>query len=339
MMPFLDIRGYRLFEHLRIDPLRSVNLFIGKNNSGKTSVLEAAELLASGPSLMPAIRILARRGEFLHEPSGATQAALESVVDTTTLFRNRLRTLGGALDISTDSSTLTMTLVAGDTHKITRPGEIALSASYKSPETSWFATTAIALPQAYIDTIDKIRVRTIDSCSWTFSQLAQKWGEVALTEQEDLALDAMRKIDPRIRNLAFDPRPPVTPYIRLQGVSHRSHLGSLGDGVRRLLAIALGLANATDSALLIDDIDTGLHHSVMEQMWRMVIGYSRTHPVQVFATTHSRDCLDSLGRVLHDNPAYHESVAVHRLEAGRDDTVFIDAATLIETIDREIEIR
>ena len=72
----------------------------------------------------------------------------------------------------------------------------------------------------------------------------------------------------------------------------RLPIGSYGDGMRRLLAISLALVGTKDRCLLIDEIDIGLHWTVMEDMWRACGGRPRNvYDVQVFATTHSYDCI------------------------------------------------
>ena len=57
--------------------------------------------------------------------------------------------------------------------------------------------------------------------------------------------------------------------------------------MRRLLALSLSLIRTEQGILLVDEIDTGLHWTVMEEMWRLVVETARRSSVQVFATTHS----------------------------------------------------
>ena len=56
----------------------------------------------------------------------------------------------------------------------------------------------------------------------------------------------------------------------MQGISDRIPIGSMGDGIWRLLGLALALALTEGGILLVDEIDTGLHYSVMENMWKLV---------------------------------------------------------------------
>ncbi len=61
--------------------------------------------------------------------------------------------------------------------------------------------------------------------------------------------------------------------------------------MNRLLGLALALVNAKDGILLIDEIESGLHYSVQPDMWRLIFETAAKLNVQVFATTHSLDCI------------------------------------------------
>lgn len=81
--------------------------------------------------------------------------------------------------------------------------------------------------------------------------------------------------------------------VRLKNTSGPVPLKNFGEGMNRLLAIALGLVSAEDDMLLIDEIDLGLHHSVQPLMWEIVFQTAKRLNVQVFATTHRSDCVRS----------------------------------------------
>ena len=69
-------------------------------------------------------------------------------------------------------------------------------------------------------------------------------------------------------------------------------------GLRRLLAWRLAFVGIDRGFLLIDEIDAGLHWTVMEDVWRLLIQVARKSGVQVFATTHSYDCIRGLGSMI-----------------------------------------
>jgi AAA15 family ATPase/GTPase len=70
-------------------------------------------------------------------------------------------------------------------------------------------------------------------------------------------------------------------------------LYSLGDGMLRALGISLALVNAKDGILLIDEFENGLYYTVQPDLWQFIFRIARRLHVQVFATTHSWDCIEA----------------------------------------------
>ena len=148
---------------------------------------------------------------------------------------------------------------------------------------------------------------------------------MALTEKEDLSLQALHLTDAGIQRVAVvgDEEQPFggrgrRVVVKLQNHPRPVPLKSLGDGVTRLFAAGLALANSRDGFLVLDEAENGIHYSVQESFWRMVLRASHQHNVQVLATTHSKDCLTGFARAAVDTEA--EGVYI-RLERDADDHV------------------
>ena len=106
----------------------------------------------------------------------------------------------------------------------------------------------------------------------------------------------------------------------------------------RMLGLALALAKAKGGVLLVDEIDTGLHYSVMENMWRMVSERAAALAVQVFATTHSRDCYESLAAILQPGSLPSE-VTIQRIDPSRGQAVRFSNDDIVAAAERGIEVR
>ena len=123
--------------------------------------------------------------------------------------------------------------------------------------------------------------------------LAAMWDEIALSPAEEDVLAALRIIEPDIVRIAFlsglNSRSNAGIVVKLRNQQSRIPLGSFGDGLRRILALAFAVVQSAGGVLLVDEIDTGLHYSVMEKMWEVIIKTAEKLDVQIFATTHSQD--------------------------------------------------
>jgi predicted ATPase len=175
----------------------------------------------------------------------------------------------------------------------------------------------------------------------TLVDLAQKWeSSIALTPEEDSVYAAMRIIEPQFERLVFTGEGEnTTVLIKLRDTPGRLPLGSLGDGTKRLLAQAIFLVQAQGGVLLIDEIDTGLHYSTMESMWRFIIEASRRLDVQVFATTHSGDCIRALAWLQAQQPELAQAVSVHRIDKDASSAVRYSAEDIQIAARHHVEVR
>ena len=73
-----------------------------------------------------------------------------------------------------------------------------------------------------------------------------------------------------IHFLTSDHMPRGGIVVGLRGGGSRYPSGTFGDGMRRLPLLRLALANNADGFVLVDEVDTGLHWTVMAGMWRLV---------------------------------------------------------------------
>jgi predicted ATPase len=165
---------------------------------------------------------------------------------------------------------------------------------------------------------------------------ADLWERIVLTAEETKATDALRVIEPDIDRIAAGTQ---GFFVRMASSEQRIPLGSMGDGIRRMLNLAINLATAANGTLIVDEIDTGLHHSVMTRMWRLVVETARRLNVQVFATTHSDDCVRSLARLFEETPEYGAEVALHRVVRGATSTVLYTAEEIQAATAAHIEVR
>ncbi len=135
-------------------------------------------------------------------------------------------------------------------------------------------------------------------------ELSRLWDNIVLTKLDDEVLEALRIVAPGVEGLTFvgdteslgqerEQERERIPVVKITGIDERLPLGHLGDGMQRMLSVALALVNSKDGILLIDEIENGLHYLVQPDLWRLVFKLAQLLNVQVFATTHSWDCIEA----------------------------------------------
>jgi AAA15 family ATPase/GTPase len=292
MPPLLDslkIENYRLFESLHIERLGRVNLLVGKNNSGKSTVLEAVRLYASNDGSLTIQKILQSRDE-----GGKRERHVTGIISVDFYEAAKRRGAVGQPKISVTSSSRSRS-----------------SYSYIAP-----------------DGMDR-------------RDAAQLWDRIVLTDSEVDVIQALRIISSDIERLSFigESDKDRIPMVKLASEARPVPLRTLGDGVNRMLGIALACAHAAGGFLLVDEIENGIHYSVQPQMWELIFRIAARMDVQVFATTHSWDCIEAFQHAAAND--YGEEAALIRLDtrSGKvKPTIFSEKELAIATRER-IEIR
>ncbi len=368
----LEIRNFRLFRHLQIERLGRVNLLVGRNNTGKTAVLEALRLYAAQgrPDVM--LELIQARHEDRY-PAVSDEDEWEHFLTVRNLFHQRKDYTQqpppiqiGSATTQNDWLTIKWTKLARQVHQ--GAYQIFVPASpdqEETPEPPYVGFIIRLEEQEQLITPDT-NIRWFRDV-WFHEKREQKhlyafvpapglgnfesarlWSNIAATDLEEDVIKALCIIEPNIAVFRFvhvrEPDGTVihTPIVRLQGSKDPIPLRSLGEGINRMLGIALALVNARNGLLLVDEIESGLHYSVQDDMWRLVFETARRLNVQVFATTHSWDCVESFQRAAQEDD--HAEGMLVSLRRERDDSgdvnpVLFDERRLGIAAREQIEVR
>ena len=196
---------------------------------------------------------------------------------------------------------------------------------------------------------ERIPVNFVSTAALSVEEIMTLFDEVVLTDEEDLLVEVLQFIDPaieRVASVASDRSRLLSKssrggiVVKLKGSRRRIPIGSMGDGIWRLMGIALALVNSKDGVLLIDEVDTGLHYTVLSDLWHLVAKTSERLNVQVFATTHSRDCYESLASIITDGDSRPRATAsIQRIDAEGGGTTAFTEAEIVAAAERGIEVR
>ena len=192
-------------------------------------------------------------------------------------------------------------------------------------------------------------LRFVRAPSLKAESIAALFDDIILTQEEELVTEALKIIEPSIQRIASTGSDRIRSngryaarggiFVRLKGVKDRIPIRSLGEGVWRMLGLALNIVNSRDGILLVDDIDIGFHHTVMQGMWKFLYSAATTYNVQVFATTHSRDCYESLAVISGHSDSEHSDVTIQRIERGREEAVAYSERAIVAAAKHDFEVR
>lgn len=389
MIDSFFVKNFKNLKHLELLGLKRINLFTGKNNTGKSTLLEALALYVNDGDVSVIRNLLLERGEII-EQNGPRSSANKSPlrkrdVDVlSSLFTDRkigydflkdsiiLSQVKVNLftDVENTKDELRIGFIKFINERITtNDGEInkrkiisdEIEAIQNADEIN-LGIQIIAKGESYVVRIDDYnlyrrlsnpyrKIETLESQTFQYikSGLASiesssyLWDQITLTEKEQFVIEALQIIEPNIHRIAFVGE--STKYkiavVKISGNEKVVPLKSMGDGINRILTIILAAVNCSNGYLLIDEFENGLHHSVQEQLWRILIHLSTSLNLQIFATTHSNDCIDGFENAIGSSS--DTSIGrLFRLEKDKNDSINIVSFNIDEVkiaTEEQIEIR
>jgi len=344
MIRNLGIKNYRNLINLQLNSLGRINLITGKNNTGKSALLEAISIYTTKADLGWIFSLLQERGEYYrnNNNSNPVEMNLKSFSSLFTgrkfsFFESNTAIQIGLLEDNLFGSEYSSNFISirivkfieevikqpdlENTERIiTRRKKTILNENEEKLFTDCQIGIEIKGKDIYTiipldadspyrftnyrqnripQNVQYIRTRNIES-----ELNALLWDNIALSPKEGFVIRALKIIEPNIERLTFvnnntTARQERIPVIKLKNEPNIIPLKSMGDGINRILTIILALINSDKGFLLIDEFENGLHYSVQEKLWEIIFDLASELNIQIFATTHSLDCINSFEKVLN----------------------------------------
>jgi AAA15 family ATPase/GTPase len=343
----ISITGFRSIAKLHIEGLQQINLFVGKNNCGKTTVLESIFVLAgaTNPSLLSNTNKFRDYGTLRKEDFLLFFNALNlekpivfhaTETDKTT---TRQLTIEPIISYMSDDS-----LAVLDTMNIKG---LSFDYNYKAKHTKHIVVkTKIQYldNRVDIDVKDIEKQRYIEKLAANFintnaimNNLAARVSEIIKAKQKQQIIAILQTIEPTIIDIHTDDG---TVYFDM-GLKVFLPIHVAGDGMRRILSLVTIIFQKKNGIAIIDEIDNGLHHASQAIMWKALMVAAREFNVQIFATTHSNECIQALATIAEANYHNQNIAALFRIEKKQDEhrAFLFNQELLAAAIDNNFEIR
>lgn len=321
MLKTLSIKNYRAINELHIGELRRINLISGRNNSGKTTLLEALLLLSAGhpeitlhtsiirgmisgrlpPAAIPSIywRQMFSSLDFgtpieisaEHESSGSLSMKIEMEYD----------------EIVKTSLTTSNEVLLGEELQNPR-----LLATVRSEDDDWQRRVQVTDKEIHMER----RNRPVLFPAWIvpaglgdLNSDAECLDALKKQKQGHRVVEALQIVDQSLTGLEVISQTGSPMIWADTGLSELVPLPTLGEGMVRVSRLAMCMVLARGGVLLVDEIENGIHHSIAAEIWRFILDVARDLKVQVFATTHSYECVQAAQSLSSDE------LMLHRIDA------------------------
>ena len=341
----LKIENFRLLQDFEVRKLGQINLIVGKNNSGKSTVLEAIRIYAGGANPALLEQIATDHDEKIRT---GNEKSIEEVSELPfqNFFTNRMFPESDNIEIRIGENSTTTNRFLKISHRyfieneeevkqdngdsLFRTRRKFLSKEEAKKVSSSYPKQALAVKHGgskglgviELDDPRRGRSRNIHwesiksiPCSYVPTQfvsiddLADIWDNILFTDYASFVKHGLTIIAEDFEDLGFvksdsqlgmiRSRPDIrrTCKVKLKNLNRAVSLNSLGDGMLRVLQLMLKIFPAKGGILLIDEFENGLHFAIQERIWQLIFDLAEKLDIQVFATTHSWDCIESFAKV------------------------------------------
>ena len=362
MLKSLKMTGFRAFEAYTLDSLSRVNLVVGKNNSGKTSVLEAVDLLVSSGSPGAIAESAQRRAEM--RSVEWRSPGFGRVPSIAHLFYGHACEPGARFELRGPQSSdrvsvelrsldelddeILSDLLGGFDDRLPPEASPAMALAItpnvrKGSEFFPVTEEGLLLRDLRRRWEPRRSTRFLSLTSMDPPFLAEAWNALVTDGRENEVVEDMKLLVPDIDSIHFLTSGRLSTaggiVVGLRTEGSRLPLGTFGDGMRRLLLLRLALANNADSYVLVDEIDTGLHWTVMAGMWRLVVEVARNSRLQLFATTHSHDCILGLASMIKSYPDLADQVSIQKIDTSLPQAVSVQGPDIPGALESGVDFR
>ncbi len=324
------IRNFKCFKSLTVPELSRITLIGGKNNVGKTALLEALFLFLDRMRAEMIVRQYGWRGIEVVAPTPEEMWApifykydMNQEILISTTIDGKSETAKFSFNPNFVPRTPTAAPPPGE-QQIPTDEEpvtsVALDIEYCDKE----AKNQIS--HLHIDPHGKLELlvdyaRITGRPAYFFpakkhiasKQTADQFSKLAKQGRESEAIDFLRIIEPRLEALkVISEGPGSFVHGKLKGLSHTLPITFMGEGMAKLLNITLGLIESKGGCIFVDEMENGFHYSILPKIWEAVGKALRNYDCQLIATTHSYECLQAAHEGLSKIPEDFKYIRLHR---------------------------
>lgn len=347
----LTIKNFRGIEKLKLTDLKMVNLLVGKNNCGKTSVLEALFLLSGMSNPQLSVNIHLFRDLVLGNDEDFSFMFRDLDFSIPITISARLDNKRRKLNINPLYADYSPRRIEKQKQIIPQPDTLPSSTSvvrlvegldfkFQSDLNRQFsATISLKEKERHVKGKYKENLR----CSFinpktAINQIDKKMEGLLIQKKLDSVIAILQGIEPQVSDIRMGSGGMIFVDI---GKKNLLPINIMGDGMRRVLAFLATISDMKNGIVLLDEIENGLHYSSLSVLWKAIFTACKEYNVQLVATTHSYECIESFSKTYQEIEPQGDEIRLFRIDREDDkhNVVTFNNEILRAGIEKEFEVR
>lgn len=312
----IEIERFRGIKHASIEGFKQINLFFGKNNCGKSTLLESLFLSTglSKPILLRNVNLL--RGyikSFRLEDFILNFYNLDSTQPIHFKINNDE---GRDLKINVNEKDKISIPIENETiDKLSNVADKDYEVIFDFVVNGQNFNTKLQFDSAKPKEFKGERVNNYEESlkcrylppNYALKESIEGLETIIKNKDEDFIIEGLKIIDPRIKDFKLIGKELLVDI----ALDKLIPINMMGDGVRKIVSLLSTIYACKKGIVLIDEISNGFHHSVMSNLWRVLINVAIKNEIQLFITTHDYDSIKGLRDAALD--MYNDKVAAFSL--------------------------
>lgn len=364
MLEKITLENYKNFNKLELNELKRVNFIAGRNNIGKTSVLESIFLFYDRGAPDVFFKLMALRGipAFELTPNNLWVPYFNNL-DTSKLMRIEVDDSGHineAIYRHVKSNVQSLSIENYNTPNYNNISwsniqtsqnknnlSDSLICSYKEGKKSTGESQySIDGGQLNLNFKDfkspNKRVTFVLSSSKGANQAdSERIGKIDVERGLDKIVKYLKVIDSSIESLSVVLQGQQPVIYCDTGLQRKIPISFMGEGVSKLLSIIAAILTTQSGIVCIDEIENGIHYSLFPEVMKIIVEAAKENNCQIFITTHSNDALKGLFIASREEPSVANNISFYRIDKKNNQIKpkHYTSSMLFSAIDRDWEVR
>ncbi len=354
MIDSIEIQNFRCFESVKVSDCRRVNIIVGRNAGGKTALLEAI-YLAAGESPLRQFEIKNWRGQGTLFPivGGFPRSAYEDLWRDLFFRLDQDKTI---LITFTGSSNCerSLRILYKQMHEVVLPGRdsagglqverAAVVFLYRDQNGQEHEIVPVVTPQGIVlQGTQSIAIQSVffaTQVPLNSAQYADYFSSLSKQKKQTPIVEILRTEFDFIEEITVETGGggQSVLYAAVRDLPEKIPIAHLSSGVSKLLCVLLGIALKPKGVVLIDEMENGFYFDRLPSIWALILRFAKQYDVQIFASTHSRECLEAAADIAEGSPDDFGVLRTVKVN-GKSEIRQFGGGDLVYAINENVEIR